>query len=186
MNTPPSQETQDHAEAQAATQPPEELPDVFALFAKCEKAALLLTPSPVEARDLFAPVPDIEVGPFKVRRFVDRDFVFLANIGHPLNCFTALAERKYNFVPTGELAWQLCWLLTRPVAEVKAQFKRGPDAVKEAAADEFGVLPIFAIAKLMAAIARQVAIYTSSVKLNFELKEEGEKSADPAESPPLP
>ncbi len=137
MSNSPSQKAQDEAEQQAAA-------------------------IPEESRDVFAPAPDIEAGPFKVRRFVDRDFMFLSALGHPLNSFAALAEGSYAFEPTGELAWQLCWLLTRPIAEIKEQFMQGAASVKEAADNEFGELPIYAIGMVMEAIVKQMTIYASS------------------------
>ena len=134
--------------------------------------------------DIFSPAPDIEVGPYLVRRFVDRDFVFLAAMGHPLNRFTALHDGSYTFEPTGELAWQLCWLMTRPIAEVKESFKQGVNVVKEQAADEFGGMVIFAIGKLMEAVAKQMNVYASA-HLEYEPKPvEGEQGGPPSSSQP--
>ena len=111
---------------------------------------------------MFSPSPDIKVGPYTVRRFVDRDFLFLSKLGHPLKRFVAMADNSYNFEPSGEQAWQICYILTRPIAETKALFKSGgPEAVKEAAADTFGELPIFAIGMVMAAVCKQMTLYAS-------------------------
>ena len=147
------------------------------------QAATAALPGPM--RDVFSPAPDIIVSDtphqrISVRRFVDRDFVFLSALGHPLNRFSSFADRSYSFEPSGELAWQLCWLLTRPVADIKAAFKTiGAEGIKEAAADEFGELPIFGIGKIMEAIAKQMTIYASA-HLEYEPNEtgaEGEKSS---------
>jgi hypothetical protein len=144
------------------------------------KAATTALPGPL--RDVFAPAPDLKVNEqFTVRRFVDRDFVFLAALGHPLNRFTAMADGSYKFEPSGELAWQLCWLLTRPVADIKAAFKAGgAENVKELAADVFGELGIHAISKVMETIARQMTIYASA-HLEYEpVSTEGENRNPPS------
>ena len=134
-------------------------------------AATTALPGPT--RDIYAVVPNITAGPFSVRRFVDRDFIFLAMLDHPLNRFTAMADGSYTLEPTGPLAWQLFWLLTRPVSEVKEQFKHGAESVKEAAADTFGELQLYALADLLTAAAKQMTIYASA-HLEYEAKTEGE------------
>lgn len=143
-------------------------------------AATSALPGPM--RDVFALAPDITVGPYLVRRFVDRDFIFLTQLGHPVNRFSALADGSYKFEPTGELAWQLCWLMTQKIQDIKEKFKHGVDAVKEAAADDFGDRPIFAIDMVMRAIAKQMNIY-GSAHLEYEPSVEGEQSPPPSCQP---
>lgn len=142
MKNPPNQKAQDEAEGQAAA-----------------------TPSPGESRDVFATAPDIKVGPYSVRRFVDGDFVSLASIGHPLNGIKAIADEDagYKFVPTGKDCWTLCWIMTRPRKESKALLKSaGKEGVEDAASDEFGDLPIQALYNLMVAILKQINIYAEN------------------------
>ena len=141
-------------------------------------AATAALPGPL--RDVFAPAPDIKVtDTISVRRFVDRDFMFLSALDHPLNRFTAMADGSYTFEPSGPLAWQLCWLLTRPAAATKALIKTGGiEAVKEAAEEQFGELPIFAIGKVMEAIAKQMTIYASA-HLQYQPNATGEGESSP-------
>lgn len=140
-------------------------------------AAGAALPGPL--RDVFSPAPDIKVGKWNVRRFVDRDFVFLSQIGHPLKRFTAMADGSYDFEPSGELAWHLCYICTHSIADIKALFKSGgPDAVKEAAADMFGEQPLFAIGKVMEAIAKQMTLYASAHQEVVAKKAEGENGGD--------
>jgi hypothetical protein len=160
MSNPPNQKAQDKAEGQAAA-----------------------TPSPGESRDVFVPAPDIEVGPFKVRRFVDGDFVALSGIGHPLNHIAAIADGSYKFVPTGKDCWILCWIMTRPRSVSKEKIKTsGIAGIEEEASDEFGDLPIFALNKLMVAILKQINIYIEA-HLEYEPNKKGEQSSSTPSSP---
>lgn len=142
------------------------------------KAASATLPGPL--RDVFSPAPDIAAGPYKVRRFVDGDFVALAALGHPLNGFKAVADGSYGFEPSGQDCWTLCWLLTRPRKESKALFReKGAAAVKDAAEDEFGEHSILALSKVMEAVAQQMTTYASA---NLEMqprKTEGENGSNP-------
>lgn len=140
------------------------------------QAATAALPGPLA--DVFSPAPDIKVGPFSVRRFVDGDFVALSALGHPLSRFTALADGDYKMEPTGEQCWQLCWLLTRSRADAKEVFRSGGiTGAKDQASDIFGDLPVMALGKIMEAIAKQMIIYASA-HLAFEANAtEGEHSA---------
>jgi hypothetical protein len=150
-------------------------------------SAALTSALPGPLRDIFAPAPDIKAGKYNVRRFVDRDFMFLSQLGHPLNRFTAMADGSYNFEPSGPLAWQLCWLLTRPIAAAKDEFKKGADHVKELAEDEFGDNGVIAIAAFLTTIAKQMEIYAQG---HLELKEKpspspgGDEASPPSSSQP--
>lgn len=145
-------------------------------------AVTAATPGPV--RDIWAPVPSVTVGPFTVRRFVDRDFILLDALDHPLKSLSALADAAYDFEPSGRLAWVLCWLMTRPVAEARAVFSQGGRAAAEAQAEEtFGELDVPQIAALLKGIAKQLGVYASA---HLDLKDaevEGEKCPNPPSSP---
>ena len=146
-------------------------------------AVTAAVPGPV--RDIWAPKPSIAVGPFTVRRFVDRDFIILDALQHPLKSLSALADQTYNFEPSGREAWDICWLMTRPVAEVKEVFRTGGRESAQSMAEEtFGDLDVPQIAALLAAVARQLGIYASA---HIELKDnepEGENSPNPPSSQP--
>lgn len=128
-------------------------------------AATTATPGPL--RDVWAAVPGITVGPFSVRRFTDRDFIWLAQLGHPLKSFSAVVDKSYDFNPSGEHAHQLCWLLATSKEDVKAAFKQGVDVAKEAAASVVGDLDIHGIGALMGAVVKQLTVY-SSTHLEYE------------------
>lgn len=144
--------------------------------------AAATTALPGALRDVWTPAPDISVGKYSVRRFVDRDFMHLSFFGHPLNRFTALADGSYKFEPSGELAWQLCWLLTRPNADVKSAFKIGVENAKNLADAEFGEFGIFALAEIMGAIAKQMEIYASA---HLDMKPNNPEGKDDASPPSL-
>lgn len=140
------------------------------------------TPLPGPLRDVFALVPDIAVGPFKVRPFYDIDFEFLTALNHPLKDMMVEGKISDKFLPTGAMAWQLCWMMTRPVDEADAVFKKGVLEVNVAARAEFGKLQLPALAKLIEAVIRQMTIYWSP-SLEYgavEQRAEGESvSANP-------
>lgn len=132
--------------------------------------------TPGITRNVWEPAPDIEVGPYKVRRFRDGDFILLAQMKHPLERFSALSDGSYGFEPSGVLAHQLCWLMTRPVAAARDALKVGVDVAKEMATDEFGDLPLFAIGDLMKAIAKQMEIYAAA---HIATKPKGDEKSGP-------
>ena len=129
--------------------------------------------------DVFSPAPDIKVGPFTVRRFVNRDFVMLSQLGHPLKRLSALADGSYNFDPSDEPAWQLCWLLTQPIEYAKDKMK-DVAAAKEDVATIFGEMTVQATTQVIKAIIRQLEVYASA-RVDFEPNETG---GDEGKSPP--
>jgi len=148
-----------------------------ALGAEAARAAL-----PGPTRDIWSPSPDITVGIYKVRRFVDRDFMLLDAIGHPLKSFSAMSDGSYDYIPSGPLAHQLCWLMTHPIQECKQAVKGGVDKFKEDASDQFGELPLQAIAAIMTAIAEQMSLYAAA-HINYKAKE-GEHGSPPSSPQP--
>jgi len=151
------------------------------------RAAATAKPGPLA--DIWASTPDIKVGEFVVRPFYDLDFEFFQDLDHPFAAFAmGNADAIEGFVPRGPDAWQLIWVMTRPVAEVEALFKtEGREAVKQAAKSEFGVYRLGALAALSEAVMKQLAVYASSV-VGYEANDHEEKK-DGAEAsekrPPL-
>jgi hypothetical protein len=139
------------------------------------------TPLPGPLADAFAPQPDIVIGPFKVRPFYDADFEFLSWLEHPLHRFMLKGEGE-DFVPRGPMAWELCWLMTRPIEEVEKIFAAGGrKAVSEAARGVMGRLQIAALTALCDAAIRQMTVYWSPV-LKYGAateKKEGEVAQEP-------
>ncbi len=140
------------------------------------QAATAALPGPL--KDVWALAPDIEVGPFIVRRFVDGDFKRLAGFNHKLSSFSAVKEWMEKWDPLGEEAWLLDWMMTRPTKEVKESIKAGPDKVRELAEDEFGELTGVQLIEVMKAITEQLAVYLGT-HIEFKPAVEGEADASP-------
>ena len=143
------------------------------------KAAGTTLPGP--ARDVWCDVPDIKEGPFTIRRLRDGDFVRLAQLGHPLNSFNAIGAWLKEPQPSGKEAWMLNWLMSRPVAEVKAIIAKGRDAVEAQAEEQFSELDGYQLAHLMYAVVKQISIYMGA-KVDYEQVQTGEAGSSP---PPL-
>ena len=143
------------------------------------EAATSTLPGPL--KDVWALVPDIQVGPFKVRRFVDGDFIRLAAFDHKLNSFSAVSAWLENPEPSGKEAWLLNWMLTRPTKEVKEAIKSGPEKVREQAEEVFSELGGMQLALIMRAIVEQLAVYLGT-RVEYKPAVEGEGDASP---PPL-
>ena len=144
-------------------------------------------PLPGPAREAFAVNGDIMVGDYRVRRFVDRDFEFLSALKHPLYLMMTSGMKGEEappdqYIPRGPAAWELCWIMTRPCAEVKKFIKaNGLDGLKEAADAEFGEKTLAELTKLSEAVIHQMGVYWAPV-LKYgpsENKAEGEQSSNP-------
>lgn len=132
------------------------------------------TRSPGPLREAWAPVPDIEVGPYKVRRFVDADFMRLARLGHPLNGLSAMWTWMENPIISGPVAYNIIWLMTTDVPTAKAAITAGVDGVKAAAEKKFSELGGSELTSLIVAIAFQLSRYMGA-RLDYEPKlREGE------------
>lgn len=121
------------------------------------------TPLPGALRDAFAIVPEITVGPYKVRPIVDRDWEYLQSLDHPLH-------KHINGTPsigemiTGKYAWQLCYMFTHPFPEIKALLKKnGLDGFKTAAENDFETLNLAQLIEITKAVMQQVEIYWEPV-----------------------
>jgi hypothetical protein len=145
-------------------------------------------PLPGPLAEAFRPNPDIRVGRWTVRRFVDRDFELLKALVHPLHKMMAaeLTGKESDgepYTPRGPALWQLAWLLTRSVKEAKAKFKASPDAVREAAEDEFGDCSWPELAALNEAALKQMSIYWSPVLGYGPAAKDGETEAAKGDRP---
>lgn len=147
------------------------------------------TPFPGATRKAFALCPDIEVGPYKVRPFYDYDIELLGELNHPLHkvIIASMAGKKDSgdeFIPRGKEAWELCWIMTRPIEETDAALEKGgikeisSEAKKTFRKTQFGDL-----AAIVEVVLKQMEIYWSPV-LGYGPKIEGEKSENPQSPKP--
>ena len=119
-------------------------------------------PLPGPARQAFSVSPDIRVGPYTVRAARDRDIKTLSQLGNCYYQFVMTGDEA--LVKTGQDAYELCWVMTRPARDVKAfTEKQGLDALRKAADDEFGDLATGDLMQIVAAAARQLALSCSTV-----------------------
>lgn len=138
---------------------------------------VLADPLPGPLKDVFAPQQDIEVGPYKVRPFVDRDVEYLVALEHPAIMMwpkeaTGKEPTGQPFFPRGWPAWTLAWVFTHPFKEVKKVFTDGGSKhVLRLAEDEFGEFQIGALAELCRAVSEQMQRYWAPV-IAYEPAEE--------------
>ena len=74
-------------------------------------------PLPGPAREAFAACPDVVVGPYRVRAARDRDIKVLSQLKNCYYEFVMTGDPA--LVRTGQDAYELCWVMTRPAREVK-------------------------------------------------------------------
>ena len=153
--------------------------------AKGLEASATILPGPTRAA--FSMVPDIKVGPYKVRRFLDGDLDTLASMEHP---FGKIIEKRMagidddstNWLPRGKWGWILCWMMTRDIDEVdKVIADGGIEAVTEAAKKEFRKSTFGDIGAIALAVIEQFNIYQAPI-IGYgpsDEKDEGEKSRPP-------
>lgn len=151
----------------------------------------LANPLPGPLADVFAIPQEIEVGPYKVRPFFDADFEWLKALGNPfydmMDAGMNGKEVPANYVPRGQGAWEMCWLLTHTIKECRDGFKAGVQSVKEASANQFGEVQIRGLMALNDAIMKQVQLYWApSIQYGPTAKEgEATESNPPLSGPPL-
>jgi hypothetical protein len=145
------------------------------------RAAATAKPGPLA--DIWSPTPEIKVGKYSIRPFYDLDFEFFQDLNHPFAAFAmGNADAIEGFVPRGPDAWQLIWVMTRPVAEVETAFQETKaDGVKLLAKAEFGVYRLGALAALAEGVMKQLSIYASSV-VGYEGNDLDEKKKDGQEA----
>jgi hypothetical protein len=123
------------------------------------------TPLPGPLRDVFAIVPEIAVGQFKVRPLCDYDFEILQAIDHPIYKMS-FGGQEYGNNPSdlrGKSAWQICYMLTRSVDEVEKSMASGTAEFDLAAKQLFSRLKMAELVALMKAVFQQVNIFWSPV-----------------------
>lgn len=113
-------------------------------------------PLPGPLKDVFGGKQDVRVGPYVVRPFYDADYVNLARIGHKI----LKLDENEGWVPSGEDAWTLCWMMTRPLEESDSLFESGSqEEAKKKARAEFGKLHLRELAAVVAGVVQQMAAY---------------------------
>lgn len=164
---------------------PEIEAQVAALVAKTqavdqEAAQALTEPLPGPTRDIFAVAQDIKVGKWSVRPFYDLDFVLLEELSHPVAKIMKASmlgeDSKDDYIPSGQTAWELFWMMTRPPEETEGLLLAtdGRKALSARARTEFGKLSFAALVKLYEAVVRQIGICTSGNVAYGAPTEEGE------------
>ena len=133
------------------------------------------TPLPGPLADAFAIAPEIVVGKYKVRAFLECDFEFLKALEHPLyeiliDLWQNTQTSKNDFYPRGQLGWEICYLFTHSADEVETLLKSGVQAFKDAAKAEFGRMPTAAIAALNKA-ANQQCLLAFRTTINYGASE---------------
>lgn len=146
--------------------------------------AAAAVPFPGPAADAFSVVPEIPVGPYKVRPFYDIDWEFLKALDHPwyhiMSASLQQQESGVSFVPMGQPVWDLAYVFTTTPDEVEALFKQGgKDAVQAQARSLFSRLRLPALKALTEAVSRQQTLYWSAGN-----KSEDANAANPTQPPP--
>lgn len=129
------------------------------------KASAEVLPGPL--RDVFAVQPEIKVGKWSVRPFYDLDFEILQSTQHPLyeEMMAGIEgrETRQNYLPRGQSAWTLFYMMTRDPEKLDEQIKAdGLPAIAVAAKKEFGRLQLGAIMELYKAVVHQIQIFSST------------------------
>jgi hypothetical protein len=128
------------------------------------------TPLPGVLKDVFAIVPDITVGQFKVRPLCDYDFEILQALDNPIFKLT-FDGQEYGNNPKdlrGKAAWQACYLLTNSIDDVEKVMAIGVAEFDLVARKEFSRLKLFELFSLMKAVLQQLQIYWSP-RMGYEL-----------------
>ena len=130
------------------------------------RAMAEIKPGPL--RDIFALAPDIQVGKWSVRPFYDIDIEVLQELKHPLydELMSSMnsQEPKADYVPRGQSAWTLFWMMTHTPEEVEASLgaSGGLRKIEVLGKAEFGRLRLPALVELYKAVVRQVVVFSSA------------------------
>ncbi len=143
-------------------------------------------PFPGPLHDVYAGQQEIPVlgGRWKVRMFWDADFETLEQLNHPLASFLAAAmvgktQDINGYTGRGVTAWQVNWILTRPVRVVSEFIRQqGPSALTDKAREEFGELQLHELSHFIGPVMEQLTRYWAPAPAP-EPVVEGEKSRDP-------
>lgn len=148
------------------------------------------TPLPGPLRNAFAIKESIDVGPYKIRPIVDRDFEYLQLLDSPLHYQLEGKEIDMINLIRGQKAWDLCYIFTHPFKEIKGVLKGdgGENKLHELAGNEFEEMDIAKMMEVLAAIFRQIEIYWEPV-ISFKSSEMDDSKkntlADGTVNPPM-
>ena len=158
----------------------------------------LAAPLPGPLDKVFAPEQTVKVGRWTVQPFYDAHFEFLVALQHPLadmmqSVFGGGESKEspeLDQMPRGPRAWELAWIMTRPIDDVEAVIKKGGmDLVREQAKQEFSRLRLFDLIQLLQVIMAQVGVYWSPTKGYAEkpvaTDGNGEEGVAQSPAPPL-
>jgi hypothetical protein len=158
--------------------------------AEDQKAADALgAPLPGPLKEAFDPAQDIPAGRWTVRPFYDRDYHWLALLEHPLERMmrdqvSGKADSGADFFPMGPQMWTLAWVMTRPVAVVKAAMKDRAK-LREMAEDEFGMCQIGELQAIAKAVTQQVTRYWSTA-IGYGASAPTQEGSEASDAPPDP
>lgn len=144
------------------------------------------TPLPGITAEAFK-IPDaIPVGDYTVRAFCDRDFEIMQGLEHPLYLYMANKEATEDYIPRGPQAWNISYLMTHPIKEIKELIKtEGYAGLKQRAADEFDECQIIVLISISEAIIKQMTRYWSPVlKFGQNQDDGGGQTTAPFDSAP--
>lgn len=169
----------DEAMARASGLPVEQVRAERERRAAAGRAARVPLPGPTA--DAFDVSEGVKVGPHTVRPFCDGDFENLQRIGHPLNeVLTTGDAAKAPF--RGPAAWQLFWMLTRPLEESDAAI--ADKSLEGKARAQFAKLPLRAVLALTEAAYAELDKFWAPM-LQYEAEDGGgeKKSSTSAPEP---
>ena len=140
-------------------------------------AEAMATPLPGPLADAFAIAPEIKVGKYSVRAFLEGDFELLHALNHPLyDMLIATFSGKtteVDYMNRGPKAWELCALFTTSFDEAEKMISDG--TLKDVAQKEYKKQPTAVVVKLHNAIIKQVML-ASSTAIAYGSSEDGEGS----------
>lgn len=141
----------------------------------------------------------IYVANWRVRPLCDGDFEVLVELDHPIRKIMEMQfDMAYrgkeadkdgpgfdSYTPRGPSMWQLAWMLTRPAHDVRKTVKSGGvEALKEAAEEEFYIVPAPVLVNIYLAVAEQISRYWSTTLSYGQAPKDGEDAAAVAPSNP--
>src|SRR5208282_406238 len=122
------------------------------------------TPLPGPLADAFAIAPDIKVGPYTVRPFLEGDFELLHALHHPLyDMLIAMFSGKpieADNQNRGPAAWELAVMFTHSFDEAEEMVSKG--TLKDEAQKEFKRRPMAVVISLHSAIWKQIMLASST------------------------
>ena len=122
------------------------------------------TPLPGPLADAFAIAPDIKVGSYSIRPFLEGDFELLHALHHPLYdlliaMYTGKATES-DYMNRGPAAWELAVIFTNSFDDAEKMVQEG--TLKDTAQKQFKKQPPAVVVALHSAIIRQVLLASST------------------------